>query len=156
MPNGRWVLVACLLAACASSTPRPGPTLVPQPTLQLAGSCTKDAASSLVDDFFASWNARDAGHVAALFSPGFSFQDNVGGKSIDLSGHDDLRRYLGERFSVDDRFSSLAISIPEDPSATGANPTVSFMRMAGGVTYRGNAKLVCANNLLIGLVMSAE
>jgi hypothetical protein len=150
MPDRRWILAACLLAACASSTP------TPSATHELGGSCTKEAARRLVDDFFASWNARDADRVAALFSPGFSFFDNVGGKRSNFSGHDALRRYVAGRFALDDHFSSLAADIPENPSASSANPTVSFVRTASGTTYRGNAKLVCSNNSLIGFVMTAE
>ena len=138
-------ILSCLLAACVSSTPAPSPTLSNRAT------CAK-----LVDDFFAAWNAREAGRVAGLFTPELEFHDSVGGRSRDLARRDDLQRYLTERFALDDRFSGLTISIPENPAPAAANPTVSFVRTAGGTTYRGNAKLVCAGNVLSGVVMSAE
>jgi hypothetical protein len=112
--------------------------------------------AKLVDDFFASWNAREAGRVAALFTAQLEFHDSVGGTARDPASRDDLQRYLTERFALDDRFSGLTISIPENPAPTAANPTVSFVRTAGGTTYRGNAKLVCSGNVLVGVVMSAE
>jgi hypothetical protein len=139
-----------VLAACASAAPAPSPTSL------VGGSCTKQIAAKLVDDFFAAWNAHDAGRVAALVSPDFSLHDSVGGKTRDLVGRDDLLRYLGERFALEERFSSLQAAIPENPSSQSANPTASFVRTVGGATYRGNAKLVCANNVLIAVVMSAE
>jgi nuclear transport factor 2 (NTF2) superfamily protein len=144
------VIVTILLAACTAATPAPSPTVV------LGGSCTKQIAAKLVDDFFAAWNARDASRVAGLFSSDLSLHDFVGGRARDLVGREALLRYLPERFALDDRFSDLVKSIPENPSVSSANPTVAFMRTASGTTYRGNAKLVCANNLLIDVVMSAE
>ncbi|MDP9281251.1 MAG: nuclear transport factor 2 family protein [Chloroflexota bacterium] len=109
-----------------------------------------------MDDFFAGWNARAAGRVAGLFTADLAFHDNVGGKVRDLVGRDDLQRYLTERFALDDRFSGLTISIPENPAPAAANPTVSFVRTAAGTTYRGNAKLLCSGDVLAGVVMSAE
>ncbi len=139
------ILLICLLAACASSAP------APSATLSNRASCAK-----LVDDFFAAWNAHEAARVANLFTPDLTFHDSIGGRVRDLVGRDDLRRYLDERFAVDDRFSSLTINIPENPAPAAANPTVSFVRTASGATFRGNAKIVCADKVLIGLVMSAE
>ncbi len=144
------LVVFCLVAACTSSTP------APSASLSIGGSCTKQIAGKLVDDFFAAWNARDAGRVAGLVSPDFSLHDSVGGKTRDLVGRDDLLRYLAERFALEERFASLQAAIPENPSSSSANPTASFVRTVGGTTYRGNAKLVCANNVLIAVVMSAE
>jgi SnoaL-like domain len=134
----RAVILACSLAACVSSTP------LPSPTPPIGGSCTKQVAARLVDDFFAGWNARDASRVLGLFSSDLSLHDLVSGRARDVVGRDDLQRYLTERFALGDRFSDLAISVPENPSVSSANPTVSFSRIAGGTTYRGNAKLVCA------------
>jgi hypothetical protein len=144
------VTLIFVLAACASAAPAPSPTSL------VGESCTKQIAAKLVDDFFGAWNARDASRVAGLFSSDLSLHDFVGGRSRDLVGRDELQRYLAERFTLGDRFSDLAISIPEHPSASSANPTVSFVRTASGTTYRGNAKLVCANNVLVDVVMSAE
>jgi hypothetical protein len=144
------LVVFCLGAACTSSIP------APRPTSLVGGSCTKQIAATLVDDFFGAWNARDASRVAGLFSSDLSLHDFVGGRSRDLVGRDELQRYLAERFTLGDRFSDLAISIPEHPSASSANPTASFVRTASGTTYRGNAKLVCANDVLVDVVMSAE
>ena len=138
-------MLSCLLAACVSSTP------VPSPTLSNRAICAK-----LVDDFFAAWNAREAGRVAGLFTAELEFHDSVGGRVRDLARRDDLQRYLTERFAFDDRFSGLTISIPENPAPAAANPTVSFVRTADGTTYRGNAKLVCSGDVLLGVVMSAE
>ena len=128
----------------------------PSASFSIAGSCTKQIAGKLVDDFFAAWNARDASRVAGLFSSDFYLHDSVGGRARDLVGRDELQRYLTERFALGDRFSDLTISIPENPSPSSANPTVSFVRTANGTTYRGNAKLVCVNNMLVDVVMSAE
>ncbi len=138
-------ILSCLLAACVSSTPAPSPTL-----------SNRAICAKLVDDFFAGWNARAAGRVAGLFTVDLAFHDNVGGKVRDLVGRDDLQRYLTERFALDDRFSGLTISIPENPAPAAANPTVSFVRTAAGTTYRGNAKLLCSGDVLAGVVMSAE
>jgi hypothetical protein len=138
-------ILSCVLAACASSTPAPSPTLT-----------NRAICAKLVDDFFAGWNARDPGRVAQLFTTEPAFHDSVGGRARDLASRDDLQRYLTERFALDDRFSGLTISIPENPSPQAANPTVSFVRTAAGTTYRGNAKLVCSGNVLTGVVMSAE
>ena len=138
-------ILSCLLAACMSSTPAPSPTLSSRAT------CAK-----LVDDFFAAWNAREAARVAGLFTTDLEFHDSVGGRVRDLARRDDLQRYLAERFALDDKFSGLTISIPENPAPAAANPTVSFVRTVGGTTYRGNAKLVCSANVLVGVVMSAE
>ena len=138
-------ILSCLLAACVSSTPAPSPTLSSRAT------CAK-----LVDDFFAGWNAREAGRVAGLFTVELAFHDSVGGSARDLARRDDLERYLTERFARDDRFSGLTISMPENPAPAVANPTVSFVRTAGGTTYRGNAKLICSGDVLLGVVMSAE
>jgi hypothetical protein len=138
-------IMSCLLAACVSSTPAPSPTL-----------SNRAICAKLVDDFFAGWNAHEPDRVAGLFTADLEFHDGVGGKARDLARRDDLQRYLTERFALDDRFSGLTISIPENPAPYAANPTVSFVRTAGGTTYRGNAKLVCAGNALTGVVMSAE
>ena len=138
-------ILSCLLAACVSSTPSPGPTL-----------SNRAVCAKLVDDFFAAWNAREAARVAGLFTADLNFHDSVGGRARDLVGRDDLQRYLTERFVLDDRFSGLTISIPENPAPQAANPTVSFVRTAGGTTYRGNAKLICSGDVLLGVVMSAE
>ena len=138
-------ILSCLLAACVSSTPAPSPTL-----------SNRVMCAKLVDDFFAAWNAREAARVAGLFTADPNFHDSVGGRARDLVGRDDLQRYLTERFTLDDRFSGLTISIPENPAPAAANPTVSFVRTAAGATYRGNAKLVCSGNVLVGVVMSAE
>ena len=137
-------ILSCLLAACVSSTPAPSPTL-----------SNRAMCARLVDDFFAAWN-DDAGRVVGLFTVQLEFHDSVGGRARDLASRDDLQRYLTERFALDDRFSGLTISIPENPAPAAANPTVSFVRTIGATTYRGNAKLVCAGNVLTGLVMSAE
>jgi hypothetical protein len=138
-------ILSCLLAACVSSTPAPSPTL-----------SNRALCAKLVDDFFAAWNAREPARVVGLFTTQIEFHDSVGGRARDLASRDDLQRYLTERFALDDRFSGLIISIPENPAPAVANPTVSFARTAGGTTYRGNAKLVCAGNVLSGVVMSAE
>ena len=138
-------ILSCVLAACVSSTPSPSPTL-----------SNRAICAKLVDDFFAAWNAREAGRVAGLFTAELEFHDSVGGRVRDLARRDDLQRYLTERFAFDDRFSGLTISIPENPAPAAANPTVSFVRTADGTTYRGNAKLVCSGNALVGVVMSAE
>ena len=138
-------ILSCLLAACVPSTPSPSPTL-----------SNRAICAKLVDDFFAAWNAREAARVAGLFTADLNFHDSVGGRARDLVGRDDLQRYLTERFVLDDRFSGLTISIPENPAPAAANPTVSFVRTAGGTTYRGNAKLICSGDVLLGVVMSAE
>ena len=138
-------IFSCLLAACVSSTPAPSPTL-----------SNRVMCAKLVDDFFAGWNARESSRVAGLFAAELEFHDSVGGRARDLASRDDLQRYLTERFALDDRFSGLTISIPENPAPAAANPTVSFVRTAAGTTYRGNAKLVCSGNVLAGVVMSAQ
>lgn len=138
-------MLCCLLAACVSSTPAPNPTL-----------SNRLICAKLVDDFFAAWNAHEPGRVAGLFTADIAFHDSVGGTARDLVRRDDLQRYLTERFALDDRFSGLTISIPQNPAPAVANPTVSFVRTAGATTYRGNAKLVCDGDFLTGVVMSAE
>jgi hypothetical protein len=125
-------------------------------SVELPGSCTRQTAARLVEEFFAKWNDRDVAGVARIFSPSVSFHDNVAGHSALLSGQDELRLYLTGRFELDDRFSNVIADIPENPSPTAANPTVSFMRSVGTATYRGNAKLVCVDDLLSDVVMSAE
>jgi hypothetical protein len=123
---------------------------------EVPGSCSKATAARLVGDFFAKWNDHDVDGVVGLFSASVSFHDNVGGKQAMLTGREALRRYLGERFLLDDRFSNVVTQIPEIPSPARANPTVSFARSVGATTYRGNAKLVCVDDLLRDVVMSAE
>lgn len=125
-------------------------------TPEVPGSCTKQTATRLVEDFFARWNDYDVSGVAGLFSSGVSFHDNVGGKQATLTGHDALRRYLADRFVLGDQFSNVVADIPENPSPARANPTVSFVRSVGAAMYRGNAKLVCADDLLRDVVMSAR
>ena len=151
---GVWVasaiLVTAVLAACAS------PPTTAAPTLAIGGGCTRQAATTLVDNFFASWNAGDAARVAGLFGPTFSFYDSVASERTTVSARTDLQRYLASRFALNDRFSSILADIPENPRPSGANPTASFVRTTTGATYRGNAKLVCDDNVLVGVVMSAE
>lgn len=132
------------------------PSVAPTGTLELRGSCTKQTATRLVEDFFVKWNDRDVGGVARLFSSGVSFHDNVAGQQMMFVGQEALRRYLTDRFALDDRFSDVIAAIPDNPSPARANPTVSFVRRVGTVTYRGNAKLVCADDVLRDVVMSAE
>jgi hypothetical protein len=128
----------------------------PIATFEVPGSCSKETATRLVGDFFMKWNDRDANGAAGLFSLRVSFHDNVGGKQTMLTGRDALRRYLADRFVLEDRFSNVVADIPENPSPTRANPTVSFARSVGATMYRGNAKLVCVDDLLSDVVMSAE
>jgi hypothetical protein len=132
------------------------PRVAPTGTPELRGSCTKQTATRLVEDFFVKWNDRDVGGVARLFGSGVSFHDNVAGQQTMFVGQEALRRYLTDRFALDDRFSDVIAAIPENPSPASANPTVSFVRRVGTVTYRGNAKLVCADDVLRDVVMSAE
>jgi hypothetical protein len=153
----RWLLVQ-RDSAGVSSSPISGP-FVPcasSGTLEVPGSCSKQTAARLVDDFFARWNNRDAVGTAALFSASLSFNDNIGNERTTLSERSALQRYLADRFALGDRFSNVVAQIPENPAPARANPTVSFMRNVGATTYRGNAKLVCVDDLLRDLVMSVE
>jgi hypothetical protein len=153
----RWLLVQ-RDSAGVSSSPISGP-FVPcasSGTLEVPGSCSKQTAARLVDDFFARWNNRDVVGTAALFSASFSFNDNIANERTTLGDRSALQRYLADRFALGDRFSNIVAQIPDNPSPARANPTVSFMRNVGTTTYRGNAKLVCVDDLLRELVMSVE
>jgi hypothetical protein len=144
------MLVTGVLASCAS------PPAIATPTPAVGESCTKQVATTLVDSFFASWNAGDAARVTGLFGPTFSFNDNVARERTTVSARPELQQYLTTRFALNDRFSSVLADIPEHPSSSGANPTASFVRTTTAATYRGNAKLVCEGNMLVGVVMSVD
>lgn len=150
----RALMIAAFLlySGCTPSADSPQPS----PAASLTnGSCSKQTATRLVDDFFVRWNNHDAAGTAALFSSTVSFNDNVGDKRTTLNERGALQRYFADRFALDDRFSDVVAQIPENPSPASANPTVAFVRSVGTTTYRGNAKLVCADNLLRDVVMSA-
>lgn len=147
---------ACLWVFAGGLRGGQGPQASPTGTPAIPGSCTKQTAPRVVEEFFVKWNDRDVGGVTSLFSSDLSFHDNVAGSQAMLLGHEALRRYLADRFLLGDRFSNVAADIPENPSPARANPTVSFLRSVGGTTYRGNAKLVCGDGLLRDVVMSAQ
>lgn len=68
----------------------------------------------------------------------------------------ELETYLVARFAQGDVFSEVVPSIPEAPSASGANAIASFKRQVGSASLHGNAKFVCGDGRIVGLVMSAE
>src|SRR6266550_4639593 len=72
------VLAACLLySGCTpvSDSPQQSPS-----ASLTVGSCSKQTATRLVEDFFARWNNHDAAGTAGLFSSTVSFNDNIGDK----------------------------------------------------------------------------
>jgi hypothetical protein len=151
------------LVALSISSACLAPASVPRqsfPTQSLAveavAGCSKETASRLIDRFFQSWNSADLATLESLFHLDFELQDGIRDKRAVIRDREALRTYLSSRFVATDRFTELAVSMPERPNPATANPTVAFKRDSSEDSLRGNAKLVCSGGRLLQVIMSSE
>jgi hypothetical protein len=150
-PRSAAAFFAGLLLLGCNMGDEPVATSTPQ-----SPDCSRETVVVLVQSFFETWNSGQVGALRALLGPGFLIDDGIDGRRSRINSDETLATYLAQRGARGDRFEDLRADVPANPSPTSANATIAFRRLAGGTTYKGNAKIVCVANRISTVVMTSE